>query len=75
MRILVLCLGNGGRRAVCSVKHDVMGLAGRRYFTVTRPLLLSVTGAVNGTKGPSYPHGNNIALTAQLTALTNSACP
>ena len=38
-----------------------------------RPLLLTVTGAVTGAQGPSYPHGNSIVVTAQLTALTNSA--
>ena len=53
---------------------ELKGLSGRRYFTVPRPLLLNVTGAVTGAQGPSYPHGNNITVTAQLTALTNSAC-
>ena len=51
----------------------MMGLSGRRYFAVMRPLLTSVTGAVTGAKGPSYPHGNTITVSAQLTALTNSA--
>ena len=45
-----------------------MGLSGRRYFSVTRPVLVSVTGAQNGAA-----HGSTIAVTAQLTALTNSA--
>ena len=48
-------------------------ISGHRYFSVTRPVLTSVTGAVNGAQGPSYPHGNTITVSAQLTALTNSA--
>ena len=41
-----------------------------RYFSVTRPELMSVTGADD-----SYAHGSTITVTAQLTALTNSARP
>ena len=39
-----------------------------RYFSSTRPALMSVTGAAD-----SYAHGSTVTVTAQLTALTNSA--
>ena len=52
----------------------IFGFVWRRYFAVTRPMLVTITGAASGTAGPTYPHGSTIVLTAQLTALTNSAC-
>ena len=71
---LSCCPGNALRAAAAASGAVPEGLFGRRYFTVPRPLLLTVAGAVTGAQGPSYPHGNNITMTAQLTALTNSAC-
>ena len=41
-----------------------------RHFSYTRPVLLSVTGT-----DVSYAHGSTVTVTAQLTALTNSARP
>lgn len=58
----------------CRSETRLHGLLWRRYFAVVRPLLVTVTGAVDGTAGPTYPHGSTIAVTAQLPALTNSAC-
>ena len=50
------------------MRQEAMGLSGCRYFSVARPLLVAVGGAANGA-----PHGSTITVTAQLTALTNSA--
>ncbi len=66
-------LSGCGLLLYCSVRQK-QGTIWCRYFKVTRPVLTSVTGAVSGAQGPSYPHGNNITVSAQLTALTNSAC-
>ena len=44
------------------------GLPVCRYFSVTRPVLVGIDGAPNGA-----PHGSTITVSAQLTALTNSA--
>ena len=50
--------------------QNMTGLSGSRYFSVTRPVLVSVTGAANN----AYSHSSTITVSAQLTALTNSAC-
>ena len=53
----------------CSAVERTMGLSGCRYFSVTRPVLVSVTGATNGV----YAHSSTVTVSAQLTALTTSA--
>ena len=57
-------------RIKCCARAHGGGCARRRYFSVPRPLLQSVTGA-----GASFRAGSLIIVSAQLTSLANSAPP
>lgn len=68
--MLVRRLNASSAHLVCRWHACSGELACYRYFSYTRPVLLSVTGADG-----SFPYGSTVTVTAQLTALTNSTGP